>query len=69
MTVETKSRAVPAAIAARPAEKVGMRVGNRKNVGAAVPLTYYNLFGIEPAIRNEMRPKTWTKTGRKLWSG
>ena len=55
MTAEARSRTAPATITVHPAEKVDMRTDNRKNIGVAVPLSYYNLLGVERALRNASR--------------
>lgn len=55
MTAEARKRTAPQTLTIHPAEKVGMRAGNRKNIGIAVPLAYYNLLGVERAIRNACR--------------
>ena len=55
MTAEARERTAPQTLTIHPAEKVDMRAGSRKNIGVAVPLAYYNLLGIERAIRNACR--------------
>lgn len=55
MTAEARGRTAPQALTIHPAEKVDMRAENRKNIGAAVPLAYYNLLGVERTIRNACR--------------
>ena len=55
MTAEARARNAPQTLTIHPAEKVDMRTENRKNIGVAVPLSYYNLLGVEPTIRNACR--------------
>lgn len=55
MTAEARERNAPQTLTIHPAEKVGMRAENRKNIGVAVPLAYYNLLGVERVIRNACR--------------
>lgn len=55
MTAEARERTAPQALTIHPAEKVDMRADNRKNIGVAVPLAYYNMLGVERAIRNACR--------------
>lgn len=55
MTEAARERSAPATITVHPAEKVDMRADNRKNIGIAVPLAYYNLLNIERTIRNALR--------------
>ena len=55
MTAEARERTAPQTVTIHPAEKVDKHTENRKNIGAAVPLAYYNLLGIERAIRNACR--------------
>ena len=55
MTAEARERKAPQTLTIHPAEKVDMRANSRKNIGIAVPLGYYNLLGVERAIRNACR--------------
>ena len=55
MTAEARGRNAPQALTIHPSEKVDMREDNRKNIGVAVPLSYYNLLGVERAVRNACR--------------
>ena len=55
MTAEARERTAPQTLTIHPAEKVDMREDNRKNIGVAVPLAYYNLLGVERTIRNACR--------------
>lgn len=55
MTAEAGERTAPQTLTIHPAEKVDMRADNRKNIGIAVPLAYYNLLGVERTIRNACR--------------
>jgi len=55
MTAEARERTAPQTITVHPAEKVDKQSENRKNIGVAVPLAYYNLLGAERAIRNACR--------------
>ena len=55
MTAEARERNAPQALTIHPSEKVDMRADNRKNIGVAVPLAYYNLLGVERAVRNACR--------------
>ena len=55
MTAEARLRKAPQTLTIHPAEKVDTRADNRRNVGIAVPLSYYNLLGVERALRNACR--------------
>ena len=55
MTAEARARTAPQTLTIHPAQKVGVRAENRKNIGIAVPLAYYNLLGVEATIRNACR--------------
>lgn len=55
MTAEARERNAPQTLTIHPSEKVDMREDNRKNIGVAVPLSYYNLLGVERAVRNACR--------------
>jgi transposase len=46
-------QAVPIEI--HPNEKIDKRAENKKNVGSAIPLAYYNMLGIERVLRNRSR--------------
>jgi transposase len=44
-------------ITIHPAQKIDKRTTNRKNIGCAIPLAYYNSCGIETVLRNSARTR------------
>ena len=52
MTKEYNEAKAPVYIEVKPGLRVDAREENRKNLGCAVPLAYYNALGIEKVIRN-----------------
>lgn len=49
----------PVLLKIHPSQKVDMRTTNRKNIGCAVPLGFYNALGIERAIRSKTRGRAY----------
>lgn len=54
---EEKAKVAPVAITIHPAQKIDKRITNRKNIGSAVLLSYYNMLGIESTLRNCARTR------------
>jgi transposase len=52
---QTKEKTAPVAITIHPLERIDERTVNRKNIGSAIPLSYYNSLGIEKVLRNTTR--------------
>ena len=50
-----REASAPQTITVYPKQKIDKRTENRKNIGSAIPLSYYNGLGIEKVLRNNSR--------------
>ena len=57
MTEEARAQRSPQHLLIHPDEELDLDTCYRKNIGIAVPLSYYNLLGIEPTLRNACKKR------------
>jgi hypothetical protein len=58
MTEQAEERHAPVSVTIHPGQKIDRRCVNRRNIGCAVPLFFYNSLGVEGALRSVARKRS-----------